>query len=128
MAQKSTLAASGTTPVLPTFNSEDDYNSYTAKQDKTLGRLVVSTGAVRFISNLGHNILWSLRYEELERIEKVDRVVTKNIPGKLQSDPGQDLRFVSRAGTEYLLGQIHKRDQAFSQIIGFSNITWQVVW
>ena len=72
--------------------------------------------------------MWSLRFEELQRVEKEDRIVQKNISSKLQKDSGQDLKFGSRDGREYLLKQVDKRDEAFSQIIGFSNITWQVVW
>lgn len=77
---------------------------------------------------MGHNVIWSLRYEQLERIEKQDRVASKNIPNKLQKDSGQDLKIGTRDGREYLLKQVDKRDEAFSQIVGFSNITWQVVW
>ena len=88
----------------------------------------MSAGGIRFVSNLGHNVLWSLRYDELERFEKEDRVVQKNIPRRLQKDSGQDLKIVGRDSREYLLKQVVKRDEAFSQVIGFSNITWQVVW
>jgi hypothetical protein len=77
---------------------------------------------------MGHDVLWSIRYDQLEKLEKEDRIVSKNIPGKLQRDSGQDLKFGSRDGREYLLKQVDKRDEAFTQIIGFSNITWQVVW
>jgi hypothetical protein len=112
----------------PTFDPAHDYNSYTAHQDKTTGRLIVSAGGVRFVSNMGHNVLWSLRYDQLEKFEKEDRIASKNIPKKLQKDSGQDLKIGSRDGREYLLKQVDRRDEAFSQVIGFSNITWQVVW
>lgn len=113
---------------MPTFDPAHDYNSYTAHQDKTTGRLIVSAGGVRFVSNLGHNILWSLRFEELQRLEKEDRIAQKNISSKLQKDSGQDIKLGSRDGREYLVKQVDKRDEAFSQIVGFSNIKWQVVW
>ena len=83
---------------------------------------------MRFVSNMGFNVLWSLRYEELEKFEKQDRIVQKNIPSKLQRDSGQDLKIISRDGMEHMLKQVEKRDEAFSQIVGFSNIPWQVVW
>lgn len=52
----------------------------------------------------------------------------KNLPSNLQRDSGQDLKLVSKDGNEYTLKQVHHRNEAFSQIIGFSNINWQVVW
>lgn len=112
----------------PTFDPAHDYNSYTAHHNKTTGRLVVSAGSMRFVSNLGNNVLWSLQYDKLQRLEKEDRIVQKNIPSKLQRDSGQDLKIVSLDDREYVLKQVDKRDEAFSQIIGFSNISWQVVW
>ena len=112
----------------PTFDPAHDYNSYTAHQDKTTGRLIVSAGGVRVVSNMGHNVLWSLKYEEIEKFEKQDRIAQKNIPSKLQRDSGQDLKIGSRDGREFMLKQVDKRDEAFSQIVGFSNIPWQVVW
>ncbi|KAJ4358201.1 uncharacterized protein N0V89_002780 [Didymosphaeria variabile] len=125
LAQKSVPVPSEVASISPTFDPEHDYNSYTATEDKTTGRLVVSPSGIRFITNFGHNVLWSLQYNQLERIEKVDRIVTRNIPGKLQKDPGQDLMFVSRDGKRRILRKFDKRDEAFSQIVGFSNTTWQ---
>ena len=29
---------------------------------------------------------------------------------------------------QYLLRDMAERDQAFSQIVGFADVTWQVVW
>lgn len=120
--------APGVATPSPTFDPDHDYNSYTAHQDKTTGRLIVSAGIIRFVSNLGHNVLWSVQYDELQRLEKEDRIVQKNIPSKLQRDSGQDLKIGTRDGREYVLKQVDKRDEAFSQIIGYSNVTWQVVW
>jgi len=120
--------ASASAILSPTFDPAHDYNSYSAHQDKTAGRLIVSFGGVRFVSNMGHNVLWSLKYEEIERFEKEDRIVQKHIPSRLQKDAGQDLKIGSKAGEEYLLKQVDRRDEAFSQVVGFSNITWQIVW
>ncbi|KAL1648199.1 hypothetical protein SLS61_007071 [Didymella pomorum] len=128
LAQTSKPVAPALATLSPTFDPAHDYNSYTAHQDKTTGRLILSAGGVRFVSNMGHNVLWSLRYEELEKFEKQDRIVQKNIPSKLQRDSGQDLKIGSRDGREFMLKQVDKRDEAFSQIVGFSNIPWQVVW
>ncbi|KAL1612738.1 hypothetical protein SLS60_000967 [Paraconiothyrium brasiliense] len=128
LARKSTPVASSVAAVSPTFDPEHDYNSYTASEDKTTGRLIVSPSGIRFVTNFGHNVPWDLQYDQLERIEKVDRIVTRNIPGKLQGDPGQDLMFTRRDGKTHMLRKIDKRDEAFSQMVSFSDIAWQVVW
>lgn len=43
-------------------------------------------------------------------------------------DSGEDLRLVAPNDVEYVLMNIEKRDECFSQIIGFSDVTWQIVW
>ncbi len=88
----------------------------------------MSAGGIRFVSNLGHNILWSLNYDDVQWFVKQDRIVYKHVPDKLQWDSGQDLKIVSKDGEEHVLRQVDNRDEAFSQVIGFSNVTWQVVW
>lgn len=128
LAEQSVPVAPKSATLAPTFDPAHDYNSYTAHQGKTIGRLIVSAGGVRLVSNMGHNVLWSLRYDELERVEKQDRMVQRHIPSQLRRDQGQDLKICDKAGREYFLKQVDRRDEAFSQIIGFSNITWQVVW
>lgn len=43
----------------------------------------------------------------------------------------KDLRIASSLaddGGETVLKDMEDRDQAFSQIVGFSEITWQIVW
>ncbi|OAG06918.1 uncharacterized protein CC84DRAFT_1088757 [Paraphaeosphaeria sporulosa] len=128
LAEKSIPVASALALASPTFDMEHDYNSYGASQDKSSGRLIISRSGIRFISNFGHKVLWNLQFDQLEKIEKVDRMVTKNIPGKLQGDSGKDLRLVSRSGGVHLLEKVDKRDEAFSQMVGFSKVTWQVLW
>jgi hypothetical protein len=128
LAQKAIPVASGIALASPTFDPEHDYNSYSAIQDKTSGRLLISGSGLRFVSNFGHGVLWELQFDQLEKIEKVDRIVTKNVPDSLQEDTGQDLQFASRSGEIHLLKKVNRRDEAFSQIVGFSNVTWQVVW
>ena len=104
-----------------------DYGFYTAHHDGEKGRLVISTSSVRFISDSAHNVHWTLLYSEINKLEKQDRIVAKSIP-KVKTDSGKDLRLVSKTGEEWLLENVDDRDQAFSQIIGFSSTTWQVVW
>ena len=75
--------------------------------------------------------MWSLKYEEVQALEKQDRVATKKLPGKLQRDSGMDLKIRGKGGKggkEEVLGDVKGRDEAFSQIVGFSEEVWQVVW
>lgn len=120
--------ASTPTLLSPVFDPKTDYNSYTAHRDKTTGRLIVGTGGLRFVANVGHEVLWSVRYGELEALEKQDRVVTKKMPGKLQKDSGMDLKVRGKGGWEEELRNVQGRDEAFSQVVGFSESVWQVVW
>jgi hypothetical protein len=112
----------------PTFDPAQDYNSYTAHEDKTTGRLIIGASSVRFVSNMGHKVHWVLPYDQIRNLEKQNRIVSKNIPSKLQRDSGQDLKFVTKNGKELVLRQVDQRDEAFSQIIGFTPTNWQVVW
>lgn len=77
---------------------------------------------------MGHEVLWSLQYEEIQALEKQDRVAAKKLPGKLQRDSGMDLKVRGKGGREEVLGDVEGRDEAFSQIVGFSEEVWQVVW
>lgn len=72
--------------------------------------------------------MWSLKYDELQGFEKEDRIAYKKIPEKLHKDSGQDLRIKSKNGQDWLLRNVDKRDEAFSQVIGFSDVVWQVNW
>lgn len=88
----------------------------------------MSTTGIRFVSNLGHDVLWSLDYNDVQGLEKEDRIAYKQIPDKLNKDSGLDLKVKSKGGMEYMLKKVDGRDEAFSQIVGFSEIIWQVVW
>lgn len=52
------------------------------------------------------------------------RIVSKG----LSQNSGEDLKMVTPDRTEYMLMNMADRDQAFSQIVGFSSVRWQVVW
>ena len=104
-----------------------DYGFYTAHHEGQRGRLVLSASSVRFVSDFVHKAHWALLYSEINNLEKQDRIVAKHVP-KAKTDSGKDLRLVSKTGEEWILENVDIRDQAFSQIIGFSKTTWQVVW
>ncbi|KAH8728319.1 hypothetical protein GQ44DRAFT_724328 [Phaeosphaeriaceae sp. PMI808] len=105
-----------------------DYGFYKGHHDKAPGHLIISVASCRFVSNVGHDVHFDLPYNQLVKIEKQDRIVAKKIPSKLATDSGKDLKLVTRSGLEYLLENMEQREEAFSQIVGFSHTTWQVVW
>ena len=41
---------------------------------------------------------------------------------------GEDLKICGPGGVEFVVSDVRERDQAFSQIVGFSGERWQVVW
>lgn len=91
------------------------------------GRLIISAFSIRFETNIGHRVIWTLDYDQIANLEKVDRVASKTIS---KTDSGKDLRIVSKHAEEHewMLVNVDGRDQAFSQIVGFSNTLWQIVW
>ncbi|KAF1851376.1 uncharacterized protein K460DRAFT_303543 [Cucurbitaria berberidis CBS 394.84] len=105
-----------------------DYGFYKGHHDKSSGHLVMSTSSVRFVSGHPHTVQFTLPYDQINNIEKVDRIVAKNMPEKMRRDSGKDLKLVDKAGMEWVLKDVDQRDEAFSQIVGFSKSTWQVVW
>jgi hypothetical protein len=105
-----------------------DYGFYGAHFEKKAGHVVIGTTALRFVSSHPKVVHFELPYDQIHKLEKVDRQVAKNIPGKLVRDSGKDLKFVVGLGREWVLRDVEQRDQAFSQVIGFSRTTWQIVW
>lgn len=117
----------------PGAGNAEDYGYYTAHHSDTTGHdkaghLVISASSIRFMTNIARDTHFVLAYDEIQRLEKEDRIVSKNIPDKLKRDSGKDLRIVSETGQEWLLKNMDQRDEAFSQIVGFSKNDWQVLW
>ncbi|KAF2875857.1 hypothetical protein BDV95DRAFT_562773 [Massariosphaeria phaeospora] len=111
----------------PAPGNQQDYGAYKGHHDGDTGHIVVGNASVRFVSRTGHKLHFVLAYDQINNVEKVDRVVGKTVP-KPKTDSGKDLRLVTKAGHEFLVKNLDKRDVAFSQIVGFSQTTWQVVW
>jgi hypothetical protein len=105
-----------------------DYGFYNAHHEKAKGHLVISAASCRFVSNVGHDTHFHVLYDEIQQLEKQDRLVTKKVPSQLKTDSGKDLKVVTKLGKEFLLSDMQQRDEAFSQIVGFSQTTWQVAW
>ncbi len=108
--------------------SHDDYGFYKAHYEASSGHLVISKDEVRFVRNIGHVVAWTVPFSHMQRIEKVNRIVKSKVPDKLKRDSGQDLKIVGKDEVEWELVDVDQRDQAFSQVVGFSEAIWQVVW
>lgn len=54
--------------------------------------------------------------------------ITRHVQKNIGKDSGDDMKLVGPNDSEYIMLNMKERDQAFSQIIGFSKVTWQVVW
>lgn len=109
------------------FTESRVFGTYSAHHNSMGGRLIVRSTSVRFVSSIGHHTHWVLLYDQINEIEKQNRVVAKNI-FKMKPEAGQGMKLVSREGEEFVLEDIDERDQAFSQMLGLSPKTWQVVW
>lgn len=104
-----------------------DYGFYTGHYNGDRGRLIISAFSIRFEKTLGHRAMWDINYDQITNLEKVDRIASKTLS---KGGSGKDLRVVTKHAEEheYLLVDLDDRDQAFSQIVGFSNTNWQIVW
>jgi hypothetical protein len=105
-----------------------DYGFYNAHHEKSKGHLIISVASCRFVSNIGHDVHFQVPYDQINKMEKQDRIVTKKLPSQLKTVSGKDLKLVTKTGVEYLLVDMEQRDEAFSQIVGFSQTSWQIIW
>ncbi|KAF2743486.1 hypothetical protein M011DRAFT_471419 [Sporormia fimetaria CBS 119925] len=132
------LQAKGTRYVVQHPNaSTTDLNQYKSHYKHTTGRLVLSPSDLHFVSKTGKNEVFRIHYSDIDRLEKVDRIISKNLPKPEPiKDSGKDLRIVVKGGKggvgareeEFVLNNVDDRDEAFGQIVGFSDTDWQVVW
>ncbi|KAL8651975.1 MAG: hypothetical protein Q9226_004459 [Calogaya cf. arnoldii] len=76
------------------------------------GDLCVSSEEVRFISAIRKNILWEVRFDEIKSLQKVGT--------------GEGLLFVSTEGEDMRVSGLERRNEVFSQIVGYSGLRWQV--
>ena len=105
-----------------------DYGFYNGHHEKSSGHLVISTCSIRFECKHPPIVHFTLPYDQINNLEKIDRNIAKNIPPKLIRDSGKDLKLVDKTGQMWVLKDVEHRDEAFAQIVGFSNTTWQVLW
>lgn len=76
------------------------------------GDLHIDSLGVKFISAIRKTLLWEVRYDQLNLIQKVGA--------------GEGLLFVDTEDEEMRVSGLEKRNEVFSQIIGYSRLRWQV--
>ena len=108
-------------------NSSDDERTSSKKDDGTEpaflvgvyhcmcqnhhGDLHVSSNGARYVTAVRSNTLWKLRYDDCRTIRK-------------QSDSG--LIFELMDESEFKVMGLAVRNEVFTQIVGYSGLTWQV--
>lgn len=76
------------------------------------GDLCVSSEGVKFISAIRKNVLWEVRFDETRLLQKVGA--------------GEGLLFVNTEGEEFRVSGLERRNEVFTQIVGYSGLRWQV--
>ena len=76
------------------------------------GDLCVSSTGVKYKTAIRSHILWELQYTNLTTMQKVGT--------------GEGLVFVQENGEEYRVSGLKARNEVFTQIVGYSNLRWQV--
>ncbi|KAF2006230.1 hypothetical protein P154DRAFT_255636 [Amniculicola lignicola CBS 123094] len=116
----------------PKFETSFEYSYYTCSHNGNRGRVAVSRTTIRFVSNIGHDVHWTISYDQISRIEKITRLVGQRMPDQISKNSEEDLKIILKGKEEsegiHLLASVKGRNELFSQILGFSNTEWQVVW
>ncbi|KAG9188017.1 hypothetical protein G6011_01940 [Alternaria panax] len=124
---KTTTQTNTNNPNTPANPVNHDFASYPCHYDKSAGHLIISATGIRFVGKAPlHQLRFSLPYDRIGSLEKQDRHMEKMV--KVLKECDRDLRLVDRDGEEWVLHEVKKRDEAFSQIVGFSRTSWQVLW
>ena len=100
----SSQAKDGTDPAV-------DIGMYHCTCQNHHGNLHVSSNGARYVTAVRSTLLWKLRYDNCKTIRK-------------QSDSG--LIFVLMDDSEFKVMGLAARNEVFTQIIGYSDLAWQV--
>ncbi|KAL8677492.1 MAG: hypothetical protein Q9224_007191 [Gallowayella concinna] len=100
-------------------SSTESHGSYTCQSTNHSGRLVVTSEGIQFQPFVASHNQWKVAFNKLKRMEKVNTIV--------QVGSGKDLLFYDADDTTYSASNVAKRDEVFTQIVGYSNVKWQVV-
>lgn len=89
-----------------------DIGKYHGTSQNHHGDLYVTSEGVRYVTAVRSNVLWRLQYEEVKTIQK--------------SKSGDGLLFALMDGTERSIMGLKARNEIFTQILGYSELVWQV--
>ncbi|KAI9820582.1 MAG: hypothetical protein M1827_004951 [Pycnora praestabilis] len=103
----------------PSHKPVADVRVYHFMDGKHPGELSLSSDIIRCKTLVRHAEAWEMPYKSIKCVEKRTRS---------KKAGGADLRFVNLNDEEFLVKDLEKRDELFTQIIGLSDIQWQVVW
>lgn len=93
-------------------NSVASLGKYHCTSGSHHGDLHVNSDSVQYISAVRKKSLWELRFEDVVLLQKVGA--------------GDGLRFVDTKDAEFRVAGLKSRNEVFTQIIGYSGMTWQV--
>ncbi|KAL8772838.1 MAG: hypothetical protein Q9209_002183 [Squamulea sp. 1 TL-2023] len=97
----------------------ESHGFYTCSSADHSGRLVVTSEGVQFQPFVASHNQWNVAFNKIKRMEKVNTIV--------QFGSGKDLLFYDADGSSYSASNVANRDEVFTQIVGYSNVRWQVV-
>ncbi|KAL8952867.1 MAG: hypothetical protein Q9183_007369, partial [Haloplaca sp. 2 TL-2023] len=89
-----------------------DLGQYYCSSHNHRGDLHVSADGVRYISAVRKRLLWEVRFEDVKLIQKVGA--------------GEGLIFVHTTDEVFRVSGLKRRNEVFTQIIGYSGLRWQV--
>ncbi|KAL8784993.1 MAG: hypothetical protein Q9213_003654 [Squamulea squamosa] len=125
------LQAEGRRQAKQVSNKPESYaelhGSYTCSSAKHSGRLVVTSEGIQFQPFVASHNQWNVGFNRIERMEKVSVKVLLSVNTVVQIGSGKDLLFYDVDGSSYSASNVANRDEVFTQIVGYSNVRWQVV-
>lgn len=98
-----------------------DFVSYRAFSQGVVGRLVVYSGGIRFVSSFKRKELWRHSFLELVEMRKKDGSAASKIP--MISSQSLEVTFIN--SSKVIFEGMRERDAAFSSILGLSGLQWQ---
>jgi len=100
-----------------------DIISFRAQWNRHIGRLIVHSSGLRFVRSLPKKELWNRSFLDLVEMRKLQGSTLSKLAMKAV---GQ-LEFTCTDGAILRMEAMKDRDEAFSTIIGFSGVQWQVL-
>jgi len=89
-----------------------DIGKYHGTSQNHHGDLYVTSRDIRYVTAVRSNVLWRLQYDEIKTIQK--------------TTSGDGLVFAHMDATERRVMGLKTRNEIFTQIVGYSDLIWQV--